>query len=170
MKYQIHISDKTYDLEIENQQVDLKILYEGKPVDFDFQEIHSNLFSLILEGKQYRVWLVSLENGDYKLLINQNSFTAVVEDERQQLRKAFRAAQKEKSGVTDVRAPMPGLVTQVEVESNQSIKAGQGLVVIEAMKMENEIKSPVAGEVTKIHIKKGDAIEKNARLLEINTR
>ena len=97
MKYQIHISNKTYDLEIENQQVDLKIFYEGKPVDFDFQEIHPNLFSLILEGKQYRVWLQSLENGDYKLFINQDSFTAVVEDERQQLRKAFRAAQKDES-------------------------------------------------------------------------
>jgi len=134
MKYQIHISNKTYDLEIENQQVDLKIFYEGKPVDFDFQEIHPNLFSLILEGKQYRVWLQSLENGDYKLFINQDSFTAVVEDERQQLRKAFRAAQKDESGVTQVRAPMPGLVTQVEVESNQSIIAGQGLVIIEAMR------------------------------------
>jgi biotin carboxyl carrier protein len=168
MKYQVHINDKVVDLEIKNHQPHLKVFHEEKPINFDFQKLHSNLYSLILEGKQHRVWLESLENGDYKIFINHHSFKAVVEDERQRLRKAFRSTQTGKSGVIQVHAPMPGLVTQVGVEPNQSVNSGQGLLIIEAMKMENEIKSPREGKILKIFVKQGDAIEKGILLLEIH--
>jgi pyruvate carboxylase subunit B len=168
MKYQVQINDKVIDLEIKNHQPHLKIYHEGKPVDFDFQKLQANFYSLILEGKQHRIWLEPLKNGDYKIFINHYSFKAVVEDERQRLRKAFRSTQTDKSGVIQVHAPMPGLVTQVGVEPNQSVNSGEGLVIIEAMKMENEIKSPGEGKISKIFVKQGDAIEKGVLLVEIH--
>jgi pyruvate carboxylase subunit B len=167
MKYQVKFKDRVIDLEIRNHQPYFTIEHEGKPVDFDFQRVHSNLYSLILDGKQYRVWLEPLENSDYKILINHHSFKAVIEDERQRIRKAFRAVQTDKSDVIQVHAPMPGLVTQVEVRLNQAVNLGDGLVIIEAMKMENELKSPEDGRISKIFVKQGDAIEKGALLVEL---
>ena len=168
MKYQVKFNDNVIELEIKNHQPILQIVHEGKPVDFDFQKLHSNLYSLILGGKQYRVWLEPVINGDYKIFINHHSFKAVVDDERQSLRKAFRSVQRDRSGVIQVHAPMPGLVTQVGVEQHQEVRSGQGLVIIEAMKMENEIKSPGDGKISKIFVKQGDAIEKGVLLFEIH--
>ena len=167
MKYQIQIDEKKYDFEVENHQSKLQIYHQNKLVEFDFQNLNKNLYSLILEGKQHLVWLEPKKNGDYQIILNQETNKVVVEDERQKLRKAFRATQKTTSGITQVRAPMPGLVSQVEVEANQKVKSGDGLLIIEAMKMENEIKSPVEGTITRIKVNKGDAIDKDALLMEI---
>lgn len=168
MKYQIQIAGKTYDLELENHRPEIKITYRGKPVVYDFEQIHANLYSLILYGKQYRVWLNSAGNGSYTLVLDQTPLAAEVEDERQRLRKSFRSAETKTTGMTKILAPMPGLVSGIEVETDQHVEAGQGLLIVEAMKMENEIKSPVNGTVKKIHVNQGDAIEKDALLLEIN--
>jgi biotin carboxyl carrier protein len=168
MKYQVQIENKSYHLEVVNSTSDLKLYYNGKPIEFDYFQIHpAGLYSIIIKGKQYRIWLDPKENGNYHVYLNHQLLKTAVEDERKILRKALRASQKEKSGLTKIKAPMPGLVVQVEVESETSVVPGQGLVIVEAMKMENEIKSPVAGKVKKLHVKQGDAIEKDALLLEI---
>lgn len=167
MKYQIHIDEKTYEFEIENGKTNVQIYYQNRPVEFDFQNLQGNLYSLILNGKQHLIWLEPKKNGDYQLVLNQEISNIVVEDERQRLRKAFSVSQKAASGNIEIRAPMPGLIAQVEVELDQRVKAGEGIIIIEAMKMENEIKSPVEGRVSQIKVKKGDAIEKNALLAEI---
>jgi len=63
--------------------------------------------------------------------------------------------------------PMPGLVLRLEVDEGQSVTPGMGLVVLEAMKMENEIRAQSAGTVRRIHVKTGQAVEKGTPLLEI---
>jgi pyruvate carboxylase subunit B len=62
---------------------------------------------------------------------------------------------------------MPGLVVRVKVAEGQRVEAGAGLIVVEAMKMENELRAAAAGVVRRIHVSAGDAVEKGARLLEI---
>jgi pyruvate carboxylase subunit B len=69
--------------------------------------------------------------------------------------------------VTEIRAPMPGLVIAVEVEDGQSVAAGEGIAIIEAMKMENEITAPAAGRVRAIAIAPGEAVERGALLCRI---
>jgi biotin carboxyl carrier protein len=66
-----------------------------------------------------------------------------------------------------VRAPMPGLIVRVEVEAGQLIRVGQGLVVLEAMKMENEIKALSAGKVADVHVTPGKAVEKGELLISL---
>jgi biotin carboxyl carrier protein len=66
-----------------------------------------------------------------------------------------------------VTAPMPGKVVRIEVAEGDTIKAGTGLIVLEAMKMENEIKSGASGSVTKIHVSVGKAVEKGEILISI---
>jgi len=69
-------------------------------------------------------------------------------------------------GPKPVRAPMPGLVVRVEVEPGQEVKAGQGVVIIEAMKMENELKAEAVGVVSRVLVQQGQAVEKGAVLVE----
>lgn len=70
--------------------------------------------------------------------------------------------------IEDVRAPMPGLVVAVEVTEGQPVEAGQGLVVIEAMKMENELRAPAAATVRAVHVAAGSAVEKGAVLVDFD--
>ena len=73
------------------------------------------------------------------------------------------------TGHNEVRAPMPGLVLDVMVEAGQEVEAGDGLVVLEAMKMENELRAGAAGVVSSIHVAAGDAVGKNAILIELDS-
>ena len=94
-------------------------------------------------------------------------FDVEIDDQRSRLIKAFQPAAGAKSGMTRVKAPMPGLVVRLEVERGQEIKPGQGLLVLEAMKMENEIRSQVEGIIDQIEVKPGEAVEKDEVLLTI---
>ncbi len=170
MRYKIRIGEKTYDLSLDNHQPKMSLLLEGKPVDFDLELIQEpGLYSLILDGRQYRVWIEGKGNGSYQLRLNHDVLVAEVEDERQALRKAMAPAKPAAGQLVQVKAPMPGLVVKVEVAEGEDVQQGQGLAVIEAMKMENEIRSPISGVVKKVHIREGQTLEKDALLFEIGT-
>lgn len=79
--------------------------------------------------------------------------------------KASRTAQSGGSGA--VRAPMPGRVVKVLVEAGAAVERGAGVVVVEAMKMENELSAPISGVVERVHVSAGDRVERGAALLEI---
>ena len=72
----------------------------------------------------------------------------------------------EQSGPKPVRAPMPGLVVKVDVEPGQQVEPGQGVVIVEAMKMENELTSEVGGRVATVHVTEGQAVDKDEILIE----
>lgn len=95
------------------------------------------------------------------------SYDVEIDDERSKIIKAFRPAGPQKGGKTKVKAPMPGMVVRLEVQLGQEVKAGQGLVVLEAMKMENEIRALSDGIVDQIEVKAGEAVEKDALLLSL---
>jgi len=97
-------------------------------------------------------------------------FDIEIDDDRSRLIKSFRPAVAQKGGKTRVKAPMPGMVVRLEVQQGQEVKVGQGLVVLEAMKMENEIRSQADGIVDQLAVKPGEAVEKDALLLTIKAR
>lgn len=97
------------------------------------------------------------------------TYDVEIDDERSRIIKTFRPAGAQKGGKTRVKAPMPGMVVRLEVKEGQEVKAGQGLVVLEAMKMENEIRSQAEGIVDTIAVKPGAAVEKDALLLTIRS-
>jgi biotin carboxyl carrier protein len=90
-----------------------------------------------------------------------------IDDERSRLLKTFRPSKGAGGGTTRIKAPMPGLVVRLEVEKGQQVKPGQGLLVLEAMKMENEIRSQVSGLIAQIDVKPGSTVEKDAILMTI---
>lgn len=94
-------------------------------------------------------------------------FDVEVVDERTRQIQALTGAPPGPAGGGTVRAPMPGLVVRIEVEAGQRVEAGAGLVVVEAMKMENELRAQRAGVVAAVHVTVGQAVEKGAPLVTV---
>lgn len=127
--------------------------------------------SLIVDGSVYEV-LISTKNQETKdksfsVTVNGCVYEIKVEDQKSLIRRSLSRARGHSATVLVIKAPMPGKVVRVEVEQGASIKTGTGLIVLEAMKMENEIKSATEGVVERIHVGAGEAVEKGEVLVSI---
>jgi biotin carboxyl carrier protein len=122
---------------------------------------------LLLDGRSYP--LVAHEGaarGTWDLLLEGARCELEVVDERTRAIRAMTTRTAVVLGPKPLRAPMPGLILRVEVQPAQAVKTGQGLVIMEAMKMENELKAVGAGVVARIHVEPGQAVEKGAVLID----
>ena len=119
--------------------------------DFSIEPAGQRRFSVLAGGRSYEVTLLS--SGE--ISVNGRTFLVEVFDPRA-LRSRERAG--ESQGRQKIVASMPGRVIRVLVELNQKVKAGQGLIVVEAMKMQNEMKSPQAGTVVEVKTAPGAAV------------
>lgn len=165
MRYRAIIDSRQISIE----DVDLaagRASVDGRPVNFDFQPVRPGLFSLILHN---RVYTVHVEGGKGLDEISIGGYHArvVVEDERTMLMRQLAHADED-SGPFEVNAPMPGLVVRLHVQVGDHIHKGQRLVTIEAMKMENEIKSSGEGLVEQVFVAEQKVVEKGARLLRLS--
>lgn len=141
-----------------------RIEIDGKVEEIDIARVGAHDYSLLLDGIAHDIDLA--RDGDKVKAAWQG---AVLEfkllDEKKLRRGGAAAADVAHSG--DVVSPMPGKVVKVSVAVGQSVKVGDGIVVVEAMKMENEFKSPREGVVKKVNVKVGDAVEGGAILVVI---
>jgi biotin carboxyl carrier protein len=147
---------------------------------FDLKETPEGATSFILNGTVFEVAVlarkiaqrVGTETADgseiVRVSVNGTDFEATVDDQRSMLIKSLMKAHAHDVRTVVVKAPMPGLIVRIEVEPGQNIAAGQGLIVLEAMKMENELRSLQEGTVQEIFVKEGRAVEKDERLLVIS--
>ena len=137
----------------------------GRHHTMDARMLEHGAVSLIVDGRSYDVEMD--ESGDeVQVLVGSEVLTVDVADERAVSLRAG-AAGFSVTGKVLVTAPMPGKVVRVLVEPGAEVTEGQGLVVVEAMKMENELKSPKAGTVVEVFAKEGSAVEANAKLLTV---
>jgi biotin carboxyl carrier protein len=143
-------------VELERDAERWKISLDGQPVNADAVEIAPNTLSLLLEGQSYEVHITPSPDGMLKLQTGLQEFTAEVVDPRAWRGRRHGALEAE--GRQQVVAPMPGKVVRVLVEAGDRVEAGQGLLVVEAMKMQNEIRSPKGGTVERLHVKEGQPV------------
>lgn len=143
---------------------------DGKPIDADWSEIRPGHYSILIGGQSYEARVAPAADSrpgqpdTWVVTIAEYDFHVQVRDPRTR-RFAGQAAALE--GPLDVQAPMPGKIVQVLVEAGQEVVQDQGLVVIEAMKMQNELRAPRAGRITQVHVEEGIGIETGARLLRL---
>jgi pyruvate carboxylase subunit B len=121
---------------------------------------------LLIEGHPTTLAMRSAGRGQWSLEIGGDRWEVEVIDERTRHIRSLTAGTERKRGPVILRAPMPGLVVRVLVEPGQEVAAGAGLVVLEAMKMENELKAPAAATVGAIRAQAGQAVEKGQVLVE----
>jgi pyruvate carboxylase subunit B len=163
MKYFVKIGDRELEVELGPEG----ILVEGEVLVADLVEMDgTDVHSLLLGPESHRV--LASRNGleGWNLHLRGHHFQAQVVDERTRAIRAMAGTQEGFRGPKALRAPMPGLVVKIEVEVGEKVEAGQGLVIVEAMKMENELKSEGEGSVAKILVEPGQAVDKDQILVE----
>ncbi len=163
MKFEIHIDDQPAALEFDAARLRFQRSAEGSPaIDAPYSAEHlgDGRYSLLIDGRSYSVALLS--NGEVS--VNGRVYRVDVIDPRA-LRSRGQAGQTE--GRQVIAAPMPGRVIRVLVEPGQFVESGQGLIVVEAMKMQNEMKSPKSGTVTEVRTSAGAAVAAGDALLVI---
>lgn len=139
----------------------------GKAADIEWT-VQKNGRRLLRIGNQlYRIDDARVEGGQVSFRINGEWVHTEVKNEQDLLleRLGFKTNQEVSSG--KINAPMPGKILEILVGENEDVEPGQPVVILEAMKMENEIKAAGSGTVSKIFVKTGDSVEKNQPLIEI---
>jgi pyruvate carboxylase subunit B len=121
---------------------------------------------LLMDGRPTALTMRSSGRGQWSLGVGGDRWEAEVIDERSRHIRSLTAGAERQRGPVTLRAPMPGLVLRVLAQAGQEVGVGAGLVVLEAMKMENELKAPAAGIVGAIRVQPGQAVEKGQVLVE----
>lgn len=143
---------------------------DGKPIQADWTQISPGTYSIIIEGQSYEARVARAPDNrpgqpdSWVVTIAEYDFYVQVRDPRT---RRFAGQALAHEGPLDVLAPMPGKIVQVLVNRDQEVSQGQGLVVIEAMKMQNELRAPRAGHVTEVHVREGIGIEAGTKLLRL---
>lgn len=163
MNYSVRVGEENFT--IKTVMADEGIVeLNGVPARVALHRIRDHLYSLHWNGE---VFTVQFDPNNGEVRLGPHFFEVHVEDERIAALKKLQSSAQSESALTTIKAPMPGLIVRMEIAKGETVQKGQGLLVIEAMKMENEIKSPVAGMVTDIMVASRMAVEKGAPLLQI---
>lgn len=166
MKYTAILNDKERELEITRLDSNrYRVLVDGKPHEVDARLCAADLLSVLIDNTSYDI---SFSHADPGVILNfrNRHFNIEVLDER---RMRMRRVQSELdiSGPEIIKTSMPGKVVKVLVEEGQTAAPGAGVIIIEAMKMENEIRCRNGGVVKAVHVTAGQAVEGDVVLIEI---
>ncbi|MDX1532474.1 MAG: acetyl-CoA carboxylase biotin carboxyl carrier protein subunit [Rhodothermales bacterium] len=161
MHLQAVLNDRTVDLRLERDGLTL----DGEPADATFTRVAENVYLLLLDGRSLTFTAERQDDGTVRLTHHGRSFDVRLKDERDLLLERLGMEAGGGTEARELKAPMPGLVLQVLVEPGQAVEEGQGLVVLEAMKMENELTAQAAGTVAEVHCAPGSAVGKNDLLI-----
>jgi pyruvate carboxylase subunit B len=169
MKYYVTIRGGTLEVDVDGGRV----VVDGAPFEAHLAAVPGTpLQHLLLAGESWTVASQQLEGLvplRLALGVVGERFEVEVVDERTRQIQALTGARRGPVGGGMIRAPMPGLVVRVEVEVGQRVEAGAGLVVVEAMKMENELRAPRPGVVAAVHVAVGQAVDKGAPLVTVES-
>jgi acetyl/propionyl-CoA carboxylase alpha subunit len=149
------LSDDRYEITIDGQTVLVDAVKSGR----------STIYSIIEDGKQFEVIIDEQGAHGFDVLVGGQLFHLQAFDERSKLLTS--TSKPAATGPQRVEAEMPGKVVKVSVALGAAVSEGQGVVILEAMKMENEIKSPIDGVLTEIGVTEGQTVESGALLFVV---
>ena len=162
MKYIAQVDGITYEIEI---TPDGTITLDGEPVEADLLKVDPlGLHSLLINHQSYEL-VVEEQPLGYRVTLRGNTFEVAVADERTLRMESSRADVSAGDGDLPITAPIPGLVVKILVEEGQTVVLNDPLIILEAMKMENEIRAPREGVVKNISIEVGQSVEGNAQMM-----
>ena len=158
--------NKKYDFLIE--KIRNQFIVNGKEIKIDIEKINASSFHVIHINKSYLVRLGKFNPKQKKLELQVNGKTYWMDykDENDLLLEKMGIDFGEEIKDTELKAPMPGLITEIKVQEGQKIKEGDTLMILKAMKMENILKSPHDGTVRKILVEENQKVEKNAVMIQ----
>ena len=162
--YKAQINGKQF--EVSND--DGSFVINNDPLQWDVAKIADGYYHIIVDNKSYQAELVKADPATktFSFKINGRVYSVTLKDKFDQLLEKLGMTNSAASKVNNIKAPMPGLIIDLKVKEGDAVKAGDTLIILEAMKMENSIKSPGDGTVKKIKAKKGESVEKGQVLIE----
>ncbi|HEX3543154.1 MAG TPA: biotin/lipoyl-containing protein [Candidatus Acidoferrum sp.] len=170
MKFEVQLASSTgtrnYTVDLERAGDLWRITLNGEPVDADVAEIAPNTLSILIRGESHEIRVARTSDGLLKIQTGLREFTAEVSDQRSW--RGRRLGHVEVEGRQQITAPMAGKVVRVLVKSGEEVEMGQGLLVVEAMKMQNEIRSTKSGTVERLLAEEGQAINAGDTLVWIS--
>lgn len=144
-----------------------KIKYQGKKVDIKLREDPNGFSYIVWKNKKYMLDIIEKNQNHYTVMINGVWHSFTVETPISLKRRRFLEKQGDSSSTVSIEAPMPGKIIDILVEDGAKVKEGEPIIILEAMKMQNEIYSHVSGIVTSIAVKKNDSVMKDDVLIDI---
>ena len=165
--YKVKVNDQ-YNFDIEADKSQVKV--NGELVTVDRVALSNGLSHVIYQHKSYNVEIVEQHAAEktVEVKVNGRLYVVSIADQYDLLLQQLGMDNLQTNKVKEIKAPMPGLVLSVMVVPGQEVKKGDNLLVLEAMKMENIIKSSADGVVKSVQIVQGDKVEKNAILLQFS--
>ena len=156
------------------QDLEIQVEEDGDLVTVDGRSVPASLSSapgtpvrqLLIDGRSEALALDGAGAGRWAIVRRGERVELEVLDERARHIRSLTGAAERARGPAALKAPMPGLVVRLQVEAGQSVAAGAGVVVLEAMKMENELRAQAPGVVSAVRVRAGEAVEKGQVLVE----
>jgi pyruvate carboxylase subunit B len=165
VKYIVQVGDRRVEVLLDGEGVTV----DGVRVDAHVLEVEGTPVRLVTVGEQVHRVLARRQPGKGRYTLSLDGYRYEVEalDERTRTIRELTAAASGPTGPAPLKAPMPGLVVRVLVNPGDTVVPGQGLVVVEAMKMENELRANAAATVKAVLVQPGQAVEKGMLLVEM---
>jgi biotin carboxyl carrier protein len=163
MPFIAKLGEQSYTIEIEETSKSVyRVAVDGNEFLVDGKKTGLTNYSLIVDNRSFEIEVDHTED-EYRVLVDGRNYHVHLVDERRLLVGGAQSS-AQLQGRQKVSVPMPGKVIAVLVSEGDKVEKGQGLVIVEAMKMENEVRSPIAGEVKEIKVTPGDTVEGGAIL------
>ncbi len=166
MKFNTIIEGQSLEMEFSDSLNQLSIKPNNE-MEIDCVQLSHNSYSLILSGKSHYLTINPLLEG-YEVNVDHHTNLVQVQDELDILLDKFGMQSEKLQNAGEIHAQIPGLVSHLFVKEGNTVQVEQKLFILEAMKMENEIDSPIQGTVKRIHIATGSKVEKGDLIMEIS--
>lgn len=160
---QLKFKDKEFELKLEKQNDNQAITINNERIDFSSILIDTNIFSLFSDDSKTNVY-VAEDDSRYYVNLDGNNFTL---DKVKAEEKSFGEEEKDLSNKQIIKPPMPGSIVKVLVNKGQKVEEGDGLIIIEAMKMETTMYSSISGIVTEVNATAGEQVDSDKILLVV---
>jgi biotin carboxyl carrier protein len=163
MKYVTTVNNKRFEIEI---LADGSITVDGKKREVDFRALGPAMYSILAENVSHELTIEERED-EIEVLMRGRLYSNRVLDERALLMAQRSGGLASDTGEVNIKSPMPGLIVAVRVEMGQAVKAGDTVVILESMKMQNELKASRDGTVGSVNVQPGQTVEQNKILMTI---
>ena len=164
MRYITTVEGKQFLIEIVDEK---HVSVDGKVYEVDFESVSGQpVYSLIVDGRSHEGY-VAPGDDTWQVLLRGRLFPVTVEDEREKRLRSAAGGGVAETGEFHLKAPMPGLVVTIPVAEGQAVEKGQVLLILESMKMQNELKSPRDGTIGRVRVKAGETVEQKQTLLSV---
>ncbi len=165
MRYSAVVDEREFLVEILD---DRHVSVDGVVYEIDFESVSGQpVYSLLVDGRSFEGHVYPGEDL-WNVLMHGTLYSIRVEDEREKRLRAAAGSRVAEQAEFHLKAPMPGLVVAIPVADGQRVEKGEVLVILESMKMQNELRAPRAGQVGRIKVGQGDNVEQNQTLLSVS--